>query len=255
MADRSDNPPDWARRAVQAAPDLPVYQPVGPVLPTWMRVSQQDWILMREAKVPHPGRWVRATDPDALKRLLPARRLLVENVDAHVRKHLPGYGWVASQAELDAACIPLPEAPERHRFILRAGIDEADLKNHACERLLQGAVTLILEQWKAGDLVEAEPVPVCPYLSYWVAQVQTSIGLKLMVLVTDQEFVIHLASPGGVTVWAHGQEETLVLPVAPARLDPGDARLGYVIAFCRHHSLILPAFRPPESKKVRTDAD
>lgn len=255
MADRSGNPPTWARRAVQAAPDLGVYQPVGPVLPSWMMGSQQAWTEMRKAKVPHPGRWVRATDTEALKSLPAARRLLVDVIHAHVQKHRLGYGWVASQAELEAARLPLPPAPEHHRFVLRAGIDEVDLKDPACAGLSQGSVSLILEARKAGDPVEAEPVPVCPDLNYWVALVQTTSGVKLMVLTTDQSFEVRLASPGPVTVWAHGQEQTLVLPVAAARLDPGEARLGHVIAFCQHLGLILPAFRPPESGKVRVDAD
>ncbi len=255
MVDKSDNPPAWARRAVQAAPDLLVYRFVGPTLPPWIRSSQGDWNSMREAKVPHPGRWVGATEAIARESLLVARRLMVETISVHVKKHQLGSRWEASQAELDAARLPLPEAPAHHRFTLQAGVDEAALKVNACEPFSHVSGTLLLEEWKAGDPVEVEPALVCPDLSYWVAQVQTSVGLRLMVLVTDQALEIRLASPGPVTVWAHGQEQTLVLPVAPARLDPGDARLGYVIAYCRHHGLILPAFRPPESRWLRGDAD
>ena len=255
MVDKSDSPPAWAGRAVQAAPDLPVYQSVGPILPTWMSSSQEHWVAIRKARVPHPGRWVDATETNALKSLPAARRLMVETISAHLKKHQLGFSWEASQAELDAACLAVPEAPARHRFILRAGVDEAALKVHACEPFSHVSATLLLEEWKQGDPVEAEPAPVCPDLSYWVAHVQTSVGLKLMVLVTDQALEIRLASPGPVTVWAHGQERVLILPVAAARLDPDDDRLGYVIAYCQQKGLILPAFRPPESFEVRGDAD
>ena len=255
MSDRSDSTPAWARRAVQAAPDLSVYQPVGASLPTWMRSSQRDWNAMREANVPHPGRWVRATDPDALKSLPAARRLGNDIIYEHIKQNTLGSNWVASQAALEVLCLTLPKAPDNHRFVLRAGIDQPHIEDPACVGLSLGNASLILETWKAGDPVEIEPVPVCPDLNYWVAQVQTSTELVLMVVSTDKCFEIPLASPGPVTVWAHGQEQTLVLPVAPARLDPDYDRLGYVIAYCQRYSLILPAFRPPEPSWVREDAD
>jgi hypothetical protein len=220
-----------------------------------MAESQEAWIEMRTAKVPHPGQWAKASGDAAVESLQKARRVLVEIIDAHFKRNQLGFGSAVSQAELESICNPLPPVPEGYRLIVREGLDEAVLKDHTCTDLIQASATLIIEKWWKGEPVEIEPVPICPDLCYWVAQVQTANGLKLMVLVTDQALGISLASPGSVTIWAHGQEQTLVLPVAPARLDPGDDRLGYVIAFCRHHNLILPAFRPPESKKAWGDAE
>ena len=255
MAERSDNPPIWARRSVEATPDLWVHEPVGQRLPPWMRDGHQAWLYMRKAHVPHPGRWVRTESGEALNSLKAARRTLIDAIAVHVKKHLLGSVWRASQAELESALCPLPAAPKGHRFVLHAGVEEADMMDSSCTYLPMADAILRIEAWKEKDLVEATPAPILPQLCYWIAHVQATIEVTLMVLTTDRDLGVNLARPGPVTVWVHGLEETLNLPVAAALLDPGDSRLGHVIAYCQHHGLILPAFRPPETSHVRTDLD
>lgn len=256
MVDRSDDAPTWAQRAVQAAPNLWVYHPVGENLPPWMKGYRQEWKCMREAEVPHSGRWVLAGYGEALKSLKAAKWILVDAVHAHIHKHQLGASpWKASQEELEEVCNHLLKAPENHRFVVQAGINEAELLAPGYETLPAACATLRVEYFDTKGQVEATPSPVNPQLRYWIAQVQTTSEAKLMVLTTDREEKVDLACPGEVTVWAHGVETLLTLPVPAAPLDPSNSRLGYIIAYCQHHGLILPAYRSHDFMVVRGPGD
>jgi hypothetical protein len=148
-------------------------------------------------------------------------------------------------------------ASKGYRFILRTGIEPAEMRKPGCLVSQVGCVSLITEHWQDRVMDELAPVTPSDHLTYWIAQIQTTTGRKLMVLTTDKEDEAEadLGAPGAVWVWAHGRKEILILPVAAAPLDPADDRLGHVIAYCQHHGLILPAYRPPGASVARTSAD
>lgn len=248
MSLQPNYPPTWARKAAGAIPDLSSYQRVGPNLPVWMSSSKHGWGDMRAAMLPHPGRWTKPQGDSAELRLRSTAALVSSAIEEHRSKHSLGYYWQPNQAELETIRLTLPRAPEGHRFILQQGDTTNNNKNEmTCFYINKATATLGIQQWKTGDKVEAIPTPILDELCYWIAEVQTTKYIQLLMLVTDRELDVRLASPCFVKVWAHGQETILTLPVAAAELDPKDDRLGYAISYCKYHNLILPAYRPPEN--------
>lgn len=247
MSVQPNCPPTWARKAGGAIPDLSACQRVGPNLPVWMSGRTHGWGDMRAAMLPHPGRWVRANGYEATRAVRLTAGLVPGAIEEHRNKHSLSHNWRPNQTELETIRLTLPQAPEGHRFVLQQGDTETVSNNKMmCLYINSARVTLGIQAWSTGGKVEASPALVRDDLCYWIAEVQTTRYIQLLMLVTDRELDVRLASPGFVKVWAHGQETILILPVAAAELDPKDDRLGYALSYCKYHNLILPAYRPPE---------